>query len=287
MLFFYTSRLMSYVRRATFAVNGYANGASLPLVHRHGPCATVQTNAKPSRAQRRGRTARSEGRSVSVATFLGSSVDSLQYVLQTVLIDTGRRTCPGCSANPTTPRRATPEGPHIRPEQVLHHLRLRPYPVKEDFNGNGCTNSSLYFFKIIYGNSANSTGVYCVQHGDDDPGAGAPSSTASHRSKAVPSSSPSAGQATRGISVQRRRARARHRAPGTVVTNLRPTVYAALRSAFREAMKAYPPAPPVGHLDKCYNFTGYDNVIALFPLYLFWHKCANHSSRTNVRSPDL
>ncbi|GJM99940.1 hypothetical protein PR202_ga17083 [Eleusine coracana subsp. coracana] len=170
MLFFYTSRLTSYVRRATFAVNADANGASLPLVHRHWPCATVQTNDKPSldetlrgeqsrrdyvlsRARRRGRTARYEGRTVGVPTFL---------FLGRPCSSTPVATCPGCSANPETPRSATRrrEGPPIRPEQVLHAACQQ---LTEDFNGNGCTNSSLCSSKIIYGNSANTTGVYSTE----------------------------------------------------------------------------------------------------------------------------
>ncbi|CAL5043124.1 unnamed protein product [Urochloa decumbens] len=47
---------------------------------------------------------------------------------------------------------------------------------------------------------------------------------------------------------------------GMVTSVLQATAYAALRAAFRSAMAEYPLAPPVGHLDTCYNFTGYDNV---------------------------
>ncbi|TVU11531.1 hypothetical protein EJB05_45123, partial [Eragrostis curvula] len=47
---------------------------------------------------------------------------------------------------------------------------------------------------------------------------------------------------------------------GTVITALQETAYAAVRAAFRSAMAGYPLAPPVGHLDTCYNFTGFDNV---------------------------
>lgn len=47
---------------------------------------------------------------------------------------------------------------------------------------------------------------------------------------------------------------------GSIVTALQETAYVALRTAFRSAMAAYPLAPPVGYLDTCYNFSGYDNA---------------------------
>ncbi|KAG2605830.1 aspartyl protease family protein At5g10770-like [Panicum virgatum] len=39
-------------------------------------------------------------------------------------------------------------------------------------------------------------------------------------------------------------------------TYLRPEVYSALRDNFRQQMTEYKPAPPLGELDTCYNFTG-------------------------------
>ncbi|KAL6909700.1 hypothetical protein ACP4OV_001359 [Aristida adscensionis] len=47
---------------------------------------------------------------------------------------------------------------------------------------------------------------------------------------------------------------------GTIVSVLQEMAYVALRTAFRSAMAGYPLAPPVGHLDTCYNLTGYDSV---------------------------
>ncbi|RLM81034.1 protein ASPARTIC PROTEASE IN GUARD CELL 2-like [Panicum miliaceum] len=47
---------------------------------------------------------------------------------------------------------------------------------------------------------------------------------------------------------------------GTVVTRLPPAAYAALRSAFRSGMTAYPSAAPNGILDTCYDFSGYGAV---------------------------
>ncbi|PAN24551.1 hypothetical protein PAHAL_4G232500 [Panicum hallii] len=46
---------------------------------------------------------------------------------------------------------------------------------------------------------------------------------------------------------------------GTVITGLPDTAYAALRTAFRSAMSAYPLLPPSEYLDTCYNFTGFSN----------------------------
>ncbi|KAK3437297.1 hypothetical protein EUGRSUZ_C01882, partial [Eucalyptus grandis] len=43
---------------------------------------------------------------------------------------------------------------------------------------------------------------------------------------------------------------------GTTVTQLPPTAYTALRSAFREAMANYTSAPPFEPLDTCYDFSG-------------------------------
>ncbi|KAF8657348.1 hypothetical protein HU200_060116 [Digitaria exilis] len=48
----------------------------------------------------------------------------------------------------------------------------------------------------------------------------------------------------------------------TIFTYLRPEVYVVLRDNFRRAMAQYKPAPPVGKLDTCYDFTGL-NVFAV------------------------
>ncbi|CAJ1964047.1 unnamed protein product [Sphenostylis stenocarpa] len=44
---------------------------------------------------------------------------------------------------------------------------------------------------------------------------------------------------------------------GTVITRLPPTAYAALRSAFRQGMSKYPPAPELSLLDTCYDLSEY------------------------------
>ncbi|XP_066324757.1 aspartyl protease family protein At5g10770-like [Miscanthus floridulus] len=47
---------------------------------------------------------------------------------------------------------------------------------------------------------------------------------------------------------------------GTVLTRLPPTAYSALSSAFKAGMKRYPPAPPSGILDTCFDFSGQSSV---------------------------
>uniref|UniRef100_A0A0E0LAV6 Peptidase A1 domain-containing protein n=1 Tax=Oryza punctata TaxID=4537 RepID=A0A0E0LAV6_ORYPU len=104
------------------ATSSDPNRASVPLVHRHGPCAPSAASGKPSLAERLRRdraranyivtkaagrtaattlsdTAAGDGGGTSIPAFLGDSVDSLEYVVtlgigtpavqQTVLIDTG------------------------------------------------------------------------------------------------------------------------------------------------------------------------------------------------------
>ncbi|KAF8657342.1 hypothetical protein HU200_060110 [Digitaria exilis] len=48
---------------------------------------------------------------------------------------------------------------------------------------------------------------------------------------------------------------------GTVITQLPPTAYQALRDAFRKEMKAYPAAAAMGNLDTCFNFDGFDTIV--------------------------
>ncbi|CAO1941930.1 unnamed protein product, partial [Urochloa humidicola] len=47
---------------------------------------------------------------------------------------------------------------------------------------------------------------------------------------------------------------------GTVITRLPRTAYRALSLAFRAGMTQYPPAPPDGILDTCFDFSGQSNV---------------------------
>ncbi|CAN6451456.1 unnamed protein product [Victoria cruziana] len=54
---------------------------------------------------------------------------------------------------------------------------------------------------------------------------------------------------------------------GTVITRLPPTVYSALRSAFRTFMAQYPLSQPSGILDTCYDFSNYSTI--QYPLIQF------------------
>ncbi|KAF8034551.1 hypothetical protein BT93_C0768 [Corymbia citriodora subsp. variegata] len=47
---------------------------------------------------------------------------------------------------------------------------------------------------------------------------------------------------------------------GTTLTYLPPTAYAALRSAFQQAMANYTSAPPFSQLDTCYDFSGVSTI---------------------------
>ncbi|KAK4755839.1 hypothetical protein SAY87_009596 [Trapa incisa] len=47
---------------------------------------------------------------------------------------------------------------------------------------------------------------------------------------------------------------------GTVITRLPPTVYTALRDAFKQEMTKYPTAPALSILDTCYDFSNYTTV---------------------------
>ncbi|XP_010259084.1 PREDICTED: aspartyl protease family protein At5g10770-like [Nelumbo nucifera] len=47
---------------------------------------------------------------------------------------------------------------------------------------------------------------------------------------------------------------------GTVITRLPPAAYAALRSAFRQAMSKYPSTSSLSILDTCYDLSGYNTV---------------------------
>ncbi|KAL6596627.1 hypothetical protein ACP70R_047270 [Stipagrostis hirtigluma subsp. patula] len=343
--------------------NPHASGATLPLAHRHGPCAPVRTDGeKPSFAETlrrdRSRARHVVGRArrrlagsddgASIPTYLGSSVDSLQYVVtvglgtpaveQTVLIDTGSDLswvqCQPCNATACYPQKH----PLFDPSSSSTYA---PVPcgavacrnLTLDFYGNGCTNtsgSSLCSYGIVYGNSATTTGVYSTetltlkrgvvvknfgfgcghsQHGPYDKFdglmglGGAPESLVSQTSHTyggafsycLPPVDSAAGFLALGapantsgfvFTPMRRLATTFYEvklagvsiggedldiAPsvlsggmiidsGTIITSLPATAFAALRSAFRKAMAAYPLAPPVGHLDTCYNLTGYANV---------------------------
>ncbi|TYJ30119.1 hypothetical protein E1A91_A06G112800v1 [Gossypium mustelinum] len=58
---------------------------------------------------------------------------------------------------------------------------------------------------------------------------------------------------------------------GTVITRLPPTVYSALRSAFRKQMNHYPMAKSLSILDTCYDFSKY-STISIPKISLFFGK---------------
>jgi hypothetical protein len=87
----------------------------------------------------------------------------------------------------------------------------------------------------------------------------------------------------------------------TDISRLPPTAYAALRAAFRNAMRMYRPAPPKGSLDTCYDFTGVGNVrlprialvfdrnavVELDPSGILFSGCLAFASNSNDRMPGI
>ncbi|KAM0903104.1 hypothetical protein ACQ4PT_018896 [Festuca glaucescens] len=158
---------------STSRVTTEPSRASLPLAHRHGPCAPSGsgTSDKPSLA----------ARSAGTAPAPRDAVDSLEYVVtlgigtpavqQTVLIDTGSDLswvqCKPCNSPQCYPQK----DPLFDP---TNSSSFRPIPcgtaackqLVVDGYDNGCTNSStagapsLCGYAIEYGNGAITTGVY-------------------------------------------------------------------------------------------------------------------------------
>ncbi|GJN28930.1 hypothetical protein PR202_gb17105 [Eleusine coracana subsp. coracana] len=167
------------------------NGATVlaPLVHRHGPCvpSSQSSTNKPSLAEtlRRSRAradyivsrASSRGSSnVSVPTYLGTSVDSLEYgvtlgigtpaVSQFVLIDTGSDLswvqCQPCNSTKCykqkdplfDPRKSTTYAPIPCHTDVCRRLTVDRY-------GAGCTDGGAHCgYFIQYGDGSRTNGVY-------------------------------------------------------------------------------------------------------------------------------
>ncbi|CAL5038236.1 unnamed protein product [Urochloa decumbens] len=172
------------------------NRASVPLAHRHGPCAPASSSssggAKPSlaerlrhdRARRRHILSKATGRTtvtlsdsdaagVSIPTSLGAAVDSLQYVVtlgfgtpaveQTVLIDTGSDLswvqCAPCNSTSCYPQK----DPLFDPTASSSYA---PVPcdtgacrdLADGGYGAGCTNST----------TAKSLCQYGIQYGNLD-----------------------------------------------------------------------------------------------------------------------
>ncbi|KAF0904269.1 hypothetical protein E2562_033033 [Oryza meyeriana var. granulata] len=178
-----------------------SNRASVPLVHRHGPCAPSTANGRPSLAERlrrdraranyivtkasgrRAATAQLDAGSggTSIPTFLGDSVDSLEYVVtlgigtpavqQTVLIDTGSDLswvqCKPCDAGECY----TQKDPLFDPSSSSSYASIpcdsdACRKLAADSYGHGCTSisgASLCEYGIEYGNRATTTGVYSTE----------------------------------------------------------------------------------------------------------------------------
>jgi hypothetical protein len=172
------------------------NRASMPLAHRHGPCAPATTSSWPSLAERLRRDrarrdhitrkAKASGRTttlsdVSIPTSLGAAVDSLEYVVtlgigtpavqQTVLIDTGSDLswvqCKPCNSSSCYPQK----DPLYDPTASSTYA---PVPCDSkackdlvpDAYDHGCTNSSgtsLCQYGIEYGNRDTTVGVYSTE----------------------------------------------------------------------------------------------------------------------------
>ncbi|XP_040380733.1 aspartyl protease AED1-like [Oryza brachyantha] len=204
----------SFEQQATCSpssVSSDPNRASVPLVHRHGPCPPSPSAAsgKPSLAERLRRdraranhiitrasgrrtatTASDAGdRGTSIPTFLGDSVDSLEYVVtlgvgtpavqQTVLIDTGSDLswvqCRPCGSGECYRQK----DPLFDPSSSSSYASI---PCGSDAcrklaagsYGHGCATSvsgaSVCEYGIEYGDGATTTGVYSTERLTLKPG---------------------------------------------------------------------------------------------------------------------
>nr|CAB3467905.1 unnamed protein product [Digitaria exilis] len=173
------------------------NRASVPLVHRHGPCAPASAAGKPSLSERlrRDRARRSHiiskatGRTVTLSdasggvtipTSIGSAVDSLEYVVtlgfgtpavdQTVLIDTGSDLswvqCKPCDSSSCYPQKDPLFDPNASSTYVPVPCNSDACKALADGYSDGCTNTtgtSLCQYGIEYGNFDTTVGVYSTE----------------------------------------------------------------------------------------------------------------------------
>ncbi|CAM0952871.1 unnamed protein product [Alopecurus aequalis] len=168
------------------AVRPGTNGAATaPLMHRYGPCAPSQSTDKPSTTemlQRSRARAKHIIRGASrgkarIPTYLGSSVDSLDYMVtvalgtpavpQTVLVDTGSDMtwvqCGPCNS-PSCYRQ---KDPMFNPSKSSTYA---PIPCGSDackvlyndvYELGACTNDTdMCRYEVVYGDGSNTTGVY-------------------------------------------------------------------------------------------------------------------------------
>ncbi|KAG0538550.1 hypothetical protein BDA96_03G245900 [Sorghum bicolor] len=171
-----------------------SNTVSVPLVHRHGPCAPTQLSSdKPSSFTDRLRRNRARSKyimsrvskgmmgddaDVSIPTHLGGSVDSLEYVVtvglgtpsvsQVLLIDTGSDLswvqCQPCNSTTCYPQK----DPLFDPSKSSTYA---PIPcntdacrdLTDDGYGGGCASgdgAAQCGFAITYGDGSQTRGVY-------------------------------------------------------------------------------------------------------------------------------
>ncbi|CAL5038237.1 unnamed protein product [Urochloa decumbens] len=167
---------------------------SVPLVHRHGPCASSQDSDEPSFTERLRRsrarvnyirsrasatgdtvTTRGDGTNVTIPAHLGGAVDSLEYVVtvglgtpavsQTLLMDTGSDLswvqCAPCNSTACYPQK----DPLFDPAKSSTYALI---PCHTDAcrnlaaDGTGCTSGSdtQCGFAIKYGDGSHTSGVY-------------------------------------------------------------------------------------------------------------------------------
>ncbi|VAI69786.1 unnamed protein product [Triticum turgidum subsp. durum] len=183
---------------STSTVTSWPNRAAAPLVHRHGPCAKSQSTDKPSFTEAlhrsrvradyimskapRGTTVQEqdEGK-VSIPAYLGTSVDSQEYVVtlglgtpaveQVVLLDTGSYLswvqCAPCNSSDCypqkdplfDPRKSSTYAPISCGSDVCKILQ------SDDKLNNGCSmngngTQSQCGYRVEYGGGSKTSGVY-------------------------------------------------------------------------------------------------------------------------------
>ncbi|CAL5043099.1 unnamed protein product [Urochloa decumbens] len=169
---------------------------SVPLVHRHGPCASSQkSDDTPSLTERLGRsrtranyiksrasmgtvTTRDDDANITIPAHLGGSVDSLEYVVtvslgtpsvsQTLLLDTGSDLswvqCAPCNSTACYPQK----DPLFDPSKSSTYALIPCHTdacrnLTADGDGTGCTSgggAAPCGFFIEYGDESHTTGVY-------------------------------------------------------------------------------------------------------------------------------
>ncbi|XP_066373544.1 aspartyl protease family protein At5g10770-like [Miscanthus floridulus] len=176
-----------------FAVSSPQSGrVSVPLAHRYGPCAPLQTKDELSLAQRlhrdrvrtkyitrrMSRSTRpqsSDASTVSVPTRLGSSYDSQQYLVtvglgtpavpQTLVLTTESDLswvqCKPCNSSNCYPQKLPPFDPSRSSTYTTIPCDSQECrDLAAGLGGNGCTSNWECGFYIHYGSGANTTGVY-------------------------------------------------------------------------------------------------------------------------------